>query len=231
MRGVVSRNFCSPGAALILGNELLSEADPGYPVANVSKFRISAHTVERIFGTLRDRAPAVPLGWTPPSSVNTAADVFVGYLLLDAIVGNADRHHENWGVVRLPNGAVHLAPTFDHASSLGRNLSDATRLERLRTKDRSFDMEAFARKARSALYRHEADKRPLSTLDAFREATFRNRKAANRWLDALEDVADVEIATIIDNVPEERISNMAAEFAKRLIFVNKKNLRDLKGEL
>jgi hypothetical protein len=50
--------------------------------------------------------------------------LFPGYLMLDALIGNTDRHHENWGarvLAGLGNGrrmAV-LAPTYDHASSEG----------------------------------------------------------------------------------------------------------------
>jgi hypothetical protein len=45
--------------------------------------------------------------------------------MLDAWIGNGDRHHLNWGLVRnklTPNiiETIHLAPTYDHASSLGR---------------------------------------------------------------------------------------------------------------
>jgi hypothetical protein len=32
----------------------------------------------------------------PPDGITTAIDTFVGYLLLDAWIGNGDRHHENW---------------------------------------------------------------------------------------------------------------------------------------
>lgn len=40
VRGVRSRNFCPPGAALTLGNELLAEADPDY--AGFRHIRLSA---------------------------------------------------------------------------------------------------------------------------------------------------------------------------------------------
>ena len=62
----------------------------------------------------------------------------VGYFVFDALVGNTDRHHENWGVVLKPflmqsvepglepqmKIQAKLAPTFDHGSSLGRELLD-----------------------------------------------------------------------------------------------------------
>ncbi|MEG3898961.1 MULTISPECIES: hypothetical protein [unclassified Microcoleus] len=53
--------------------------------------------------------------------------------MLDAWIGNTDRHHENWGFVEVrasktPQVIAHLAPTYDYASSLGREHSK--RLER-----------------------------------------------------------------------------------------------------
>ena len=52
------------------------------------------------------------------------------YLVLDAVIGNTDRHHENWGILRQRRGNVwygFVAPSFDHASSLGRELLDSRR--------------------------------------------------------------------------------------------------------
>jgi hypothetical protein len=231
VRGVRSRNFCPPGAALTLGNELLAEADPDYAVGAVSKYRVPAHTVERVILNLRNWVPALPIEWNPPPFVRNAVDTFIGYLLLDALVGNTDRHHENWGVIRLPKGTVHLAPTFDHASSLGRNLLDEERAERLRTKDHNRTVEAFASRATSALYRAETDSKPHAPLYAFFEAAHWNNAAALGWLNVLDALTDEETAIITNDVPPERISYTAARFALRLISVNKKNLLALKKEL
>ena len=83
VRGVVTRKFCPAGSALILGNELLAEADPDYAVVHTSKFRVPAHTVERVMRTLQTREPRLPLGWAPLPGIVDAVDVFVGYLMLD----------------------------------------------------------------------------------------------------------------------------------------------------
>jgi hypothetical protein len=229
--GVRSRNFCPPGADLVLGNELLAEADPEYNIATVSKFRVSAHTVGRVISCLHQRAVALPLAWRPPPFVDSAVDTFIGYLLLDALAGNTDRHHENWGVLRLRNGVEHLAPAFDQASSLGRNLLDAERDERLRTKDRNRTIEAFAARAASSLYRAETDRKPLSPMDTFSEAARFTTAAALGWLDILDGLTEVEAAMIIRDVPSERMSDTAARFAIRLICVNRINLLALRKAL
>jgi hypothetical protein len=69
LRGVRSRSFCPPGAALILGTELLARADPDYAVGAGSRYRVPAHTVERVMLNLNARAPALPLGWNRPPFV------------------------------------------------------------------------------------------------------------------------------------------------------------------
>lgn len=72
----------------------------------------------------------------------------VGWLpRLDALIGNTDRHQENWGVIEA--GRRRLSPTFDHASSLGFLLDDSARVERLTTADRDRDVSAYAERARS----------------------------------------------------------------------------------
>jgi serine/threonine protein kinase HipA of HipAB toxin-antitoxin module len=96
--------------------------------------------------------------------------VFVGYLLLDALIGNQDRHHENWGLIKAPGAGLSLSPTFDHASSLGRNELDAERIERLTTKDSGRGVAHYVRRARSGLYRTQSSRAPLTTLDAFLES-------------------------------------------------------------
>jgi len=109
--GVCSRSFLSAESALVHGNELLQEVDRTYPVTQLRG--VSKHTVEAVFGQLLSGDP--PMGAPAPLS---AVDCFVGSLLLDALIGNGDRHHENWAVIH-GTASRRLAPSYDHASSLG----------------------------------------------------------------------------------------------------------------
>jgi hypothetical protein len=158
-------------------------------------------------------------------------DVFTGYLLLDALIGNTDRHHENWAVVQKygveplqPGLYPHLAPTYDHASCLGRNEPDAKREERLRTRDKGNSVEAYAERCASALYLHADDRKPLRTIDAFRHAALAAPAAAEAWLARLRGVSDDEIVGLIAAVPTERCSKLAREFAARIVLHNRARL-------
>ena len=227
--GVVSRNFCSPDADLVLGNELLLQDDPAYPMQGVAKYRVAAHTIDRVLQAIRGKAVLPPLEWTGDPGIGSAVDVFAGYLMLDALVGNTDRHHENWGAISIRDRRLFLAPTFDHASSLGCHLTDAERLRRLETKDGGYTPEAYASKARSALYETESAPRPLGTLDAFLAATARARPAGLAWLRKLSDVPAAVLVNIVEAVPPERASAVAVEFAKRMILFNRDRLLSQRG--
>jgi hypothetical protein len=82
---------------------------------------------------------------------------FVGYLMLDSWIGNTDRHSENWGLLfrvddKNRNGKKFrgdLAPTFDHASSLGVRLTDDNRKARLTTRDAGHSIAAYAARCRT----------------------------------------------------------------------------------
>ncbi len=116
---------------LFHANELLVELDPDYPTRQ--NFKLAKHTLDRIFDILDRNNVKTPRSWNGPPGIETSCELFVGYLLLDALIGNVDRHHENWGVVEFVDLGrtlieLELAPTFDHASSLGRELSDHQRI-------------------------------------------------------------------------------------------------------
>ena len=115
--GTISRNFLDPTkqGSLIHGNELLFEHDPQYPI-HAPNFCLPQHTLDRILSGLRTRGAVLPQGFNGPEGVETACDLFVGYLLLDALIVNTDRHHANWAVIVSPtiDGAyiVEIAPTL-----------------------------------------------------------------------------------------------------------------------
>jgi len=71
---------------------------------------------------------------SPPAASHleafSAFDVFSGYLVFDALIANTDRHDRNWAVLRRPPGQQGqdlLCGSFDHASSLGFNVTDDKR--------------------------------------------------------------------------------------------------------
>lgn len=228
-RGVITPRLTANDEELVHGNELLIEIDPAYELKSV-EYRTPAHTVGSVVRALREAAGGaeLPKGAELPGEVTDAVGVLAGYLLLDALIGNTDRHHENWALIRAPEKAgtprYKVAPTFDHASSLGRNEPLERVEERLTTNDRGFTVEAYAAKARSALFSSADDSAPLAPLDAFGEITRFSNPAARAWCQRLDRVTHETLQGILDRVPEDRMPESVKQFVVRMVMFNRQQL-------
>lgn len=233
--GVISPNFLHQlynnpfHLSLVHGNQVLMGFDPEYP--GEGRYKVSQHTLDKVFEFLNIKV--LYIQWHHPLRKESAAEDFVGYLILDAWIGNTDRHHENWAFVlkwqRESHFQWHLAPTFDHASSLGCHLTDKQRQERLNTRDHNYSIKAYATKARSAFYLHEKDLKPITTYEVVYWCLENYPDYTRRWIYMLNNINDDDILNIVKRIPKNRISETAAEFAYRMLIINKNNLIELLG--
>jgi hypothetical protein len=223
--GVASLIFAPPGGRWLAGNEVLIHVDKGYPKEKF--YRVRQHTLRLVLAIIRQDVIRPPLNWNPFGSVVSGLDVFIGYLMLDAWVANQDRHHENWGFIVSPERTIHLAPTFDHASSLGWNETDGTRTQRLTTRDSRRSIDRYVERAFSAFFSSPSSDKPMSTFDAFTEAAKLRPQAASAWLERLSKISDNDVRAIFDQLPSDRISNAARNFAMKILELNQKRLLEL----
>lgn len=226
--GVVSPNIIPDTCRMVMGNEVLHKDSPSIypePVKDTQQFvRVKEHTVSRVLGCIDLSDIAPPPNWPSIDGLN-AGDVFCGYLLLDALISNQDRHHENWAIVlNMETNQMYLCETYDHAASLGRELLDTERTDRLSSKDSNRKVEKFVQKARSELFKLKTDKKPLLTADAFFHAVEKRDKAKIFWLERLRALTDEQISDIFNNIPDEVITDVARAFAFQMVLENKKRL-------
>ena len=221
-RGVITPKFLADDHRLVHGNELLSKWVEDYPMTQ--SYHVREHTLRVVLAVLKGISVKPPLGYAIPMRNASGAEIFVGYLMLDALIGNQDRHHQNWGLVSAPNRGIFLAPTFDHASSLGRNESDDKRARRLNTNDKGFSIDAFAAKARSAFYSGPNQQKAMKTHDVFMASAVRFPSAATAWLGALSLLTTKDMAEIVERVPSSIISSTASTFAKEMLNCNRTRL-------
>ena len=111
-KGTVSKSFLPENSSLVTGNEILAQIFLEYS-EDIND--LSQHTLDNVFRVFTNNSVDLPLNWTPLEGIETAIDTFIGYLILDAWIGNSDRHYENWAFIDCA-GKSYLAPTYDHAS-------------------------------------------------------------------------------------------------------------------
>lgn len=221
-RGVLSPLVVPETGRLIMGNELLAVIHTGYPMLEVR--RVRDHTLNRIHALLRNDVIGHPPDWTSPSDkISSAYDLFLGYLLLDAWIANQDRHHENWGLIS-DHEQIYLAPSYDHAASMGQNETDEVRKDRLTTRDRGRHISTYVTKARSAIYDSKTSKKALLTLELFVKAAEKSPDAAKIWLDQLKQVSVKAYQSLFEQLPDGEITPLAKQFAIKMLELNKQRL-------
>ena len=221
----MSLSFAPPRGRLVAGNEVLVRVDRSYPKEKF--YRVRQHTLRLVLAIIKQDVIDPPLNWVVLGPVQTALDAFIGYLMLDAWVANQDRRHENWGFIVSPERTFHLAPTFDHASSLGWNETDSTRLQRLSTRDSRRAMAPYVERALSAFFSSPTSGKPMTTLDVFKEASKFRPLATKSWLDRLAQISENHVSDIFDQIPVDRISDAARSFAMKMLELNRQRLLKL----
>ena len=215
-RGSATKSFSSGGPELQHGNALLEVSVYNYNPETL--FRHSSHTLANIW-------EAIDHEFVEAEAARRAKVSIAEYVVLDAVIGNTDRHHENWGVLLRPAGVGSeriVAPSFDHASSLGRELLDARR-ELLLAENR---LAAYAERARGAIYWTE-DGDPISPLELVRRAVDRHPDLFGPALAKLVHLDDGSIVTSVSRVPDDWMSPSARKFGIALMRYNRARLGEL----
>lgn len=218
--GVIVKSFVdeSLGEELVHGNEALSAINQGYDKSK--KYRQNEHTVDQILAALYflPSAPdALAKDWV--DEVTT----FIGYLLLDALITNVDRHHENWGIlIRQISGtdslARRLAPTYDHASSLGREHRDFGARGKRAILDRK-GIPDYIERASGAVYWESEQVKGPSPIGLLRSISQYEHLRPNlvKWRSLISDLNSVQFEELLHQVPDETMSKTSKEFALAML--------------
>ena len=220
MFGVITKQFVPQNGRLVFGNEMLSKFVPGYEMKKTYKQR--QYTLRIVAALLRKLSPLVRIdnSFNNITSIRDPLDVFIAYVMLDALIANQDRHHENWGVIVLPESNI-LAPTFDHASSLGRNELDDTRNDILATTNERRSIRHYINRAESAFYFHSKHNKRMKTIEALQYVSAMRPKAAAFWRRRLTRITRIVLDGIVADFPDQLMSPLSKEFACQLILHNK----------
>ena len=201
---VVSPNFKQPGLDYNTGQSLLLKDIPNYD-----------YTIEEIFQVLEQNDIGLPENYSFPQGIKDGADLFVGYLLLDTLVANNDRHGGNWSYSESIEGKKALTPIYDNGSSFGVSFGTMIWLNYTPEQYMNTDLSRFG-DYHLEVFRRAANRRPL---------------AARIWLNQLAQIKIEEINQIFERIPEGRISEEGRLFAQNLLEYNRTQLLNLSRQL
>jgi hypothetical protein len=165
-----------------------------------------------------------------PQSWETGLEELASYALLDGLIGNTDRHHENWMVayVRRHGGSfdtypeieVDVMPSFDHASSLGRELTDLRRCRILE----SNGVLHYLYRGQGGVFVDSRRKRALPPLCLARILCRWRPEFTEPTLANIAAVPNSAFQSVIDRIPHEIMSGTAKELAYQIVVTSKAEL-------
>jgi hypothetical protein len=218
--GTISKNLAPRYYEMSTGNVLLSGIVENYRSGRSKVPGRPGHSLANIQTALSQYR--APLDCTAPRVFN-AFDVFAGYLVLDALVGNQDRHDENWAVVRTPppDDQLRLCGSYDHGSSLAFGLSEERRAQFVT----EGNIEKWARKGRANRLEHLLPGKPPTLVAAASSAlSLASQDAREYWLNRLTSINDRSLVEIVTKVPN--LSDPTRTFILEVLRINRRRLLD-----
>lgn len=226
--GIISENFLldeNGEKTLMLGNEFICNNENSYD--KNTKYNHKEYELQKVL-KLFLQSPQIK-GYDNFSSLS----VMIGYLLFDCLIGNTDRHHENWGIVF--NGEVKIAPTFDHASGLASKISPENASKRLASKDKGQSVEHFCQRAESAFYQGGKKLKTFEVCQNIRDFCLSHSQNTfwdfQKWIERFCSLDQDKYQKILDNIPEEiLLSQSQKEFILKVLDFNTQRLKELGRE-
>jgi hypothetical protein len=222
-RGSATENFTKDGYELFHGNQILAGFEPDYQTDQ--RWHQNDHTIGRIFD-------AIGAIFLDSGAARKAADQMGGYLVLDALICNVDRHHENWGILRkfTPDGIRgRLAPSYDHASSLGRELRDSGSKNNRDRYLRELGVAKYIERGRCPIFVDATEPHGPAPFHLVRRC-LEVEALAPHFRHGLEKLSHLNAGgfeAIINRVPENWMSPLAREFTLCLLIESLERLKGL----
>jgi HipA-like C-terminal domain len=222
--GCAVKSFLRKHEILVHGNEFLAGAIKGYDKYKQRgqadhHFSNIVHTIEK---------------WFPTEKYRKLMSLrIVGYFVLDALVGNTDRHHENWGILLKPvkvllkekelgeqmRFRVPLAPTYDHGSSLGRELLD-DRMRLLLADPQG--IQRYIRKATGGIFENAQARKGLSPMALVELISATYPDLVKPWKNRITALPEDFAVSLLARIPESCMSQASQEFVLAFLAESRK---------
>lgn len=206
--GLVTENIVPANCNLIHGNEVLENTIAVYEDRELN-FHQADHTLENIWFALDKYFEPVGTALNPKTQ-------FADYLILDAVVGNTDRHSENWGILQnkvSQHFIESLSPSYDHGSSLGRELTDERREQRLANNL----VGHYVERGRGQIFRQGSRRKRPSPLRLACQAALDYPDLFRSAITKLDNLTETSLRRIVESVPEGWMTPKAREFTVELV--------------
>lgn len=127
---------------------------------------------------------------------------FLKIMLFDALVGEQDRHEENWGVTKI-NGKYMISPLYDNGCSLLKEFKDEKFAEKYYNGKKNFD--AYIRRSKVIIYKEDNSRayKHFELIEYFNKAY---HGVLNREINNLQKLTNKTIINIVNKIPDDLLT-------------------------
>ncbi|MGE6665898.1 HipA domain-containing protein [Paenibacillus xylanexedens] len=142
-------------------------------------------------------------------------------IIFDTLIGNTDRHQDNFGIVRDEvSSRISFAPFYDNSSSLGRELPER-RIELMFKDKQMFHSYLFNKKASPQIrWGHIEDNRKMNFFE-FLKKVIQISPEIKKYASSLLQLTDTKIYQCINEIPYVVMSDIQKEFVNRFLVVRR----------
>lgn len=147
-------------------------------------------------------------------------ECFIEMIIFDALVGETDRHEENWGLLKAGKKYT-FAPLYDNGANLLREFKDDNYAQKYYTGVKNFN--AFLLNSKAFVYEQGTKKR-YKHIELIRELYNLYPNVVKRKIKKLSRLTNGRIEIILDKLPDGIITEKHKEYIKIYLKEKKKIL-------
>lgn len=149
---------------------------------------------------------------------NQILDCLFQMILFDTLIGNTDRHQDNFGVIRKEEtGQQKFAPFYDNSSSLGREMNERRIKLMLRDK-KMFDSYIFGNKSSTLIrWGDKWTKKKMNIIEFYDKVKNSYPQEINKHLSNVAKLKDEVLESIINKVPPIVMSEPKKELVIKIL--------------
>lgn len=144
---------------------------------------------------------------------------FIKVMVFDALVGEQDRHEDNWGITRIGNN-YKFSPLYDNGCNLLNEFKNEEFAEKYYSGPRNFD--SFISKSKTYIYTEDTHKR-FKHFDLIKFLYKSYPEIVTKEINNLKKLTDGEIEAVVSKIPDDLLTSKHKEY----IIIYLKKRRDL----
>lgn len=150
---------------------------------------------------------------------------FLRIMIFDALVGEQDRHEENWGIIR-KNGTYKLSPLYDNGCNLLREFYKEEYAEKFYNGVKDFT--SYIKRSKTWIYQKDGNR--YKHFDLIKNLYNIYPNHTGKEIMNLEKLTDEKIKNIVNKMPDNIITKKHKEYIIKYIMVRKQILLNIIGK-